>query len=120
MNKVKTVSMTLTILICIVIIGIFTPRVTNAIKIDYTDPRDMITIDSSIEEGIPLSVYGKNFKEGDIIYINDYPQNTAYGNDEWMTCYIDIPNLRKDQILKIYVKRENSYYKSNNIRIRTK
>lgn len=102
----KKFFMIFTIIVCIIIILVLTPIKSQQIFIDRIDP-EQITLSSIAEQYIPLSVYGKGFKEEDEIYLNGKRVETAFGHKGWITCYIDKENYNNLGIIDVEVKRIN-------------
>lgn len=107
MDKFKKIVMAVACLICIFLIVSITMKNVNPIVIERVDPVEIKAgEDFYLFEGKPtMSVYGKGFVAGDIIYINGEPQDSAVGDSGWMTCFVDKKLYQKSGELKVQVKR---------------
>lgn len=109
MNKMKKINfvevykMILCIFPIILFIGMFILGNEKMVIKDITPNQLSVT-----NEKIVLSVYGKGFKEKDIIYINGREQETTYGNEGWLTCFITKEIHSETQEAEVEVKRTNT------------
>lgn len=107
MDKLKKLMMVAVCFICIFLIVSITMKNVNPIIIERVDPVEIRVGEDFylFEEKPTMSVYGKGFIEGDIIYINDQPQDSAVGNSSWMTCFVDRSLYQQIGKLTVQVKR---------------
>ncbi|WP_053982970.1 hypothetical protein [Niameybacter massiliensis] len=109
MKKLKNLIMVLICLVCVFLIVFITMKNVNPIIVERVDPIEVKAgEDFYIFEGKPtISVYGKGFKDGDIIFINNHPQNSAVGDSGWMTCFVDRQEYAVSGKMEVQVKRIN-------------
>lgn len=109
MKNLKKISLLITCIICVYLIVQITLKQVDPIVINTIDPVSIVAgQDFNIfENKSTMALYGKGFKTGDIIYLNDIPQDTAVGNEGWMTCFVDREVYELPGKLEIEVKRIN-------------
>lgn len=109
MEKVKKIMMATVCIICMCLIVTITMKYVNPIVIERVDPVEIkVGQDFYLFEGKPtMSIYGKGFMVGDQIYINGELQDSAVGNDGWMTCFVDRALYQEAGELKVEIRRLN-------------
>ena len=105
----KRIILILIVALCIWNIVTFTLKLENAIVIDRVTPDKIVANEKFFEtDGVStMGVYGEKIHPGDIIYINNEPQETTYGSEEWLTCFVPDEYYAKKGKLKVQVKRIN-------------
>lgn len=107
MQKLKKILPGIIVIICFVIICNITLKQANSSVIDRVDPIEIIVGEKFYEtEGVStLGVYGSKFQLGDIIYLNNQPQDTTFGNEGWLTCFVPDEFYEKQGRVQVQVKR---------------
>lgn len=122
-KQLKKIMPAIVCVICIFFIVIITFRQIAPIKLIEVNPVQIVAGESfNLYEGqSTMSINGLGFKTGDIIYLNGYPQDSAVGDETWMTCFVQSEVYEKEGELEIQVKRINekgrTVKKSNKLKI---
>lgn len=109
MKKLIKIIPVIIVTLCVMLIVTITLKQANNSIINRVNPEKIIAGQRFNEsEGVStMGVYGKKFQPGDIIYINNVAQDTTFGNEGWLTCFVPDDFYKKHGRMKIQVKRLN-------------